>query len=140
MDKSDPKRFVASFISEARRLSALIGASEAELPKDAPCQDGKWIDLCWREAADGDDEDGWCMSLMQNEDGHDWELSEVEVAHADYLLYVLFDELTGKLARAQSGDDRHAWFARQEELLGRLSEEWRLRTARRHTEMLAKFP
>jgi hypothetical protein len=75
---------------------------------------------------------------MRNDGGHDWELSEVRAETPDYLLYILFDEITAKLAKDASGgtSPRELWFALQASLLGRLNEEWRQVTANRHSQML----
>jgi len=108
------------------------------LPGVAKSVDGTWISLGWHDADDGGDEAGWYLSLMRNEDGHDWELAEVLANSPDYLLYVLLDEMTAKLAKAdpKAGDQRIAWFAAQEALLGRLNPVWRDRTAARHAQAL----
>ncbi|MBA4010784.1 MAG: hypothetical protein C0481_02855 [Phenylobacterium sp.] len=124
------------------RLAARIGASIDLLPSHDRLPGGTWIGLAWHEGDDGDDPDGWYLSLMREEDGVDWELAEVLASDPDHLLYVLFDEVTAKLARAavensNHTDQRRRWFAAQEDLLGRLNDEWRARTVRRHVEMLS---
>lgn len=121
---------------EVRRLASLIAAPFEMLPQPAKSINGTWLSLGWREANDGDDEDGWYLSLMRNEDGHDWELSEAGADDPDYLLYVIFDEVTAKLARREAGDGRIAWFGSQKFMLGRLNLQWQKRTADRHAEML----
>lgn len=123
------------------RLAALVSAPIDLLPNRDRSEGGTWIGLAWHEGDDGDELDGWYLSLMRNEDGSDWELAEVLAEHSEYLLYVLFDEVTAKLAKAEVSGSVHAdqrahWFAAQEELLGRLNNEWRARAAHRHLQML----
>lgn len=140
----DPKRRQAlldDLHEQIGLLATQIGAPIELLPNRDRSQGGTWIGLGWHEGNDGDDPDGWYLSLMRNEGGVDWELAEVLAEHPDYLLYVLFDEVTAKLAKAAVGSSMHAdqrrhWFAAQEELLGRLNNEWRARTVQRHIQML----
>lgn len=137
MTPSQQQELLSDMHAEIARLAALIDAPRDMLPRHNKSPDATWLSLEWREACDGDDEDGWYLSLMRNEDGQDWELAEVGAEHPEYLLYVIFDEISGKLARTECrGEERLVWFAAQEALLGRLNDTWRERTARRHSQML----
>lgn len=141
MEKTQRQALLDDLHAEIGRLAARIGAPVALLPQHDRSPGGTWIGLAWHEGDDSDDPDGWYLSLMRNEDGVDWELAEVIAEHPDYLLYVLFDEITAKLANGVSGlsdsaDQRLHRFAAQEELLGRLNNEWRTRTVQRHVQML----
>jgi hypothetical protein len=138
MDAAEQQNLLDEIHAEVKRLGAVVEAPTSMLADRHRSPSGTWIELYWREAADGDDEDGWYIALMRREDGHDWELAEVAADEPDYLLYVLFDEVTARLAKATtSAGDRRIWFAEQQALLGRLNEQWRERTARRHAEMLS---
>lgn len=137
MDTEAQQSLLDEIHGDVMRLGAIIDAPISMLADRHRSQSGTWIELYWREAADGDDEDGWYLALKRNEEGHEWELAEVTANQPDYLLYVLFDEVTSKLARANTdAANRTVWFAEQEALLGLLSEQWRERTAKRHAEML----
>jgi hypothetical protein len=141
MAPEERQAFLDGLHAEIGRLAARISVPADLLPQHGRSPQGTWISLAWRKGDDGNDPDGWYISLMRNEDEVDWELAEVLTEHSDYLLYVLFDEITAKLAKSAAassipGDRRPAWFAVQEELLGRLNNDWRARTAGRHAQML----
>ena len=141
MEPNERQSLLDDLHAQIGRLAARIGAPGDLLPQHARSLDGTWISLTWLEGNDGDDPDGWYLSLMRNEDGIDWVLAEVLADHPDDLLYVLFDEVTAKLAKAAVGgiggaDKRQHWFAIQEDLLGRLNDEWRVWTSKRHVQML----
>ena len=141
METAKRQNLLHKLHAEIGRLAAIINAPAELLPQRAPSPNGTWITLDWYRGNDGDDPDGWYLSLVRNEDAQDWVLSEVLADHPDYLLYVLFDEITEKLAKDVVGrigysDQRAAWFSAQEALLGQLSDDWRARTAQRHAQML----
>jgi hypothetical protein len=77
MDETEQQSLLNGLHTEIERLASVIDAPRHLLPRHQPELNGTWISIAWREANDGDDEDGWYLSLMRNEDGHDWELSEV---------------------------------------------------------------
>ncbi len=120
-------------------MAQRIHAPKELLPRREPVRNGMWITLYHRKANDGDDLDGWHLALMRNEDNFDWELSEVGVDYSENLLFVIFDEITSKMALdVQAGimsvDQRAAWFITREKLLGQLKQEWAVRTAKRQTQ------
>jgi hypothetical protein len=137
MTPDEQQALLDAMHTEISILAAQIDVPLALLPQRKRSRNGTWITLGWHKGDEGDDPDGWYMSLMRNEDGADWGLAEVLAEHSDYLLYVLFDDITSRLARSTFGTaDRRSWFAAQEELLGRLNEGWRARATERHAQML----
>jgi hypothetical protein len=142
VDESKQRTLLDGLHAEIERMAILIDAPSRLLPQREAARNSTWLSLAQHDADDFEDVDGWYLSLIRNEDGHDWELAEVSADEPDYLLYVLFDEITAKLARAavpgsELGDLRAIWFREQEALLGRLNATWRARTASRHAQMLS---
>lgn len=132
--------------AEAERLSATVGLPpELRLQRNEPAGDGFWLTWYWREANDGDDEDGHYLALMSKENGQEWELSEVSLGYTDNLLFKFFEGVTHQMAMRQvpehaDVDRRRDLFAMQEELMSRLKPEWANRTRTRHTQVLRDFP
>lgn len=132
--------------NEAERLAALIDVPEAlRLKPSAPAGDGCWLTLYWREANDGDDQDGYYVALMSREHGQEWELSEVSLEYTDNLLFKFYEGVTHQMVMREqektSGvDQRRSMFAAQEALMARLNPEWSNRTSQRHEQILRNFP
>lgn len=132
--------------SEAERLAALIDVpAELRLKPDKPAGDGCWLTLYWREANDGDDEDGYYVALLRQENGQEWELSEVSLEYTDNLLFKFYEGVTHQMVMREqeqtSGTDRRRrMFAAQEALMARLNSDWSNRTSQRHEQILRNFP
>ncbi len=146
MTPADIDTFLEKLHVEAERLATMIDVPpELRLNRSEPTSDGFWLALYWREANDGDDEDGHYLALMSKENGQEWELSEVSLDYTDNLLCRYFDGVTHQMAmRRIAGksdvDRRRDLFATQEELMARLKPEWAERTRKRHTQILRNFP
>ncbi len=75
------------------------------------------------------------------------EIRRDKTTKLDDLLYLIFETITFDMAcrylirlRTDTTDQRLIIFSRQEELLGILSEEWKIRVQKEHTEKLRQYP
>ncbi|MDZ4777699.1 MAG: hypothetical protein SGJ23_13040 [Alphaproteobacteria bacterium] len=146
MSRTDIEAYLNGLHAEAERLAALIDVPEnLRLKAHKPTGDGCWLTLYWREANDGDDQDGYYVALMSREDGQEWELSEVSLEYTDNLLFKFYEGVTHQMVMREqeqkSGTDRRRiMFAAQEALMARLNPDWSNRTSQRHEQILRNFP
>lgn len=146
MSPEEIETFLTTLQLEAERLSNVIDVPKSlRLQNETSCNDGCWLQLYWREAMDGDDEDGYYIALMRKIDGGDWQEGEVALRYASNILFRFFESVTHQLAVREIGettgaDPRRRLFARQEELMARLNPEWGNWTREHHELVLVQAP
>lgn len=143
MGPVERQQYVNDIRAEIARLADLIDAPAKVVPLRQSAEGGTWLSVDWHDADDGDDQDGWHLTLNRNEGGQDWVISEVGVGYEDYLLYVLFEEATAEIAKQQVGTFDHAtrrraWFSLQEGMLTKLKKEWGETAAADHARILTR--
>lgn len=132
---------------EIARLGGQIDAPRALLPSslNETERTGYWLSIDFFEAGDGDEEDGWWLSLLTNEGRGQEVVTQCFVEFAEGLIEHLFEGVTHQMAMAQrrpaeGEDSRRSLFNIQEALLAQLNPDWAARTAKRHAEVLVHFP
>ncbi|QGZ95049.1 hypothetical protein [Terricaulis silvestris] len=147
LSPQDQRKILVELYAEIARLGALIDAPKDWLPgpKSGPASSHSWLQIEFQEENDGDDEDGYLLSVQSDSDGPWVCTAECSVQFSDSLLHVLFEGITHNMAmaarRPAKGDDpRRSLFRIQEELLAQLKPEWAARTAQSHAQILRTLP
>ena len=133
---SDHATELAGLESRIRELAPIVNAWHDLLPTFGRTEDGA------RPHLERDDR-GWHFVVVERGE----ELERRITGDRDEVLWLVFESVTFGVAvpyasrhRIPGQDFRRQLFARQEELLGRISGEWAARAARDHAATLAKHP
>jgi hypothetical protein len=128
-------------------LAAKIEAPASLLPTYGHSLDGAHphIEVTHGETAHDDADDACMWHYVTVERGQ--ELERKTTSDLDELLYLIFASVTFSMAvkyegkhRVSGQDFRRIMFQKQEELLGRLNENWQRREEEEHRLILAKYP